>query len=610
MVTFSRLFFVCSCFLLSLTQPLLATPVSDVRTIDGTGNNLLNPTWGAAHTAQPRVGDTYYPGDGSGSTFLGGPGDTSLLPNPREISNMLYDAHGRNLVNDRRLSNMVWQWGQFLDHDITLVETSTHPGDFAPIITSNSDPMAPMIPFTRSEYAVGTGTSSSNPRQQVNSLTSYIDASNVYGSDYSRAMDLRDLGNGGRMKVSAGNLLPFDVNGSDPTMFLAGDDRANEQVGLISMHTLFVREHNRLAGLLSYDNPTWSDEQLYQTARKIVGAQMQAITYNEFLPALLGRKNTRELHSYNYDYDDSINASVGNEFAASIYRFGHSMLPEEIKMARVRGAKADSISLKDAFFNPDFIASDATDTKHMDQLLLGLSTSKAQEIDAKIVEGVRSFLFGDPGSGGMDLAALNIQRGRDHGIASYNDIRLSFGLSPADSFRDITRDRNVRKQLKSLYGSPDKVDAWVGALAEDHIRGGSVGELVYTVMMEQFTDLRDGDRYFYTGDLELMDNDAIASVIDLHDVSLSDIISWNTSLSYVPNDVFRVRHFGGFDDYFGRFKRHFDRHRGYFDRFGFERFGFSFPSSSAISSIPEPSSSILVICTCLALVRLRQRTAA
>ncbi len=71
-------------------------------------------------------------------------------------------------------------------------------------------------------------------------------------------------------------------------MFLAGDIRANEQVGLTSVHTLFMREHNRLADLIKAVDPGLSDEDIYQKARKIVGAQMQIITYNEFLPALLG----------------------------------------------------------------------------------------------------------------------------------------------------------------------------------------------------------------------------------------------------------------------------------------------------------------------------------
>lgn len=572
-----------------------ARPASDVRSIDGSGNNLYNSDWGAAEQVFLRNAPSNYSGDGSGSSFY-----NSLLPNPREVSNALYDSSGIVKTNKRKLSNMVWQWGQFLDHDITLTHVSESPSEFAPIFTDPSDAMSPMIPFSRSVYDSSTGTSGANPRQQINSITAYVDASNVYGSDAATAYELRDLGNGGRMKVSAGDLLPFDVNGSDPSHFIAGDERANEQVGLTSMHTLFVREHNRLAGLLEANNPNWSDEQLYQTARKIVGAEMQAITYNEFLPMLLGRKNARKLKARKYDYDPYANPSISNEFATAAYRFGHSMLPEEITLPEVDGYSEDSIALKDAFFSPGFIASDADgSTNHVEQLLLGLSTTKAQEIDGKLADGVRNFLFGDPGSGGMDLAALNIQRGRDHGLASYNELRVAYGLDPADNFRDITRNREVRRKLKQFYGSPDNIDAWVGVLVEDHIRGGSVGELAYSVISDQFLSLRDGDRYFYWGDDELMANWDVRSIINLRHVSLSDIISWNTSLDYVPDNVFKVKHRNNqIGDIFDQFDNLKDKLDDFFSRFGSfggsNQFG-NVRASSGFTNVPEPSSVILLL---------------
>ena len=535
--------------LLLQSTAAFADAVVDARSYDGTGNNLANSHWGSSESAMPRLGPAYYPGDGSGATFYGGPNSFTLPPNPREISNHLYDTNDKYFANSRGLSNMVWQWGQFLDHDITQVHTSSSPDDWAPIYTSPNDEMAPFIPFQRSNYAAGTGTDSSNPRQQMNSITSYIDASNVYGSDHSRAMALRDIGNAGRMKTSAGDMLPYNTlglpndDGDDPTsFFVAGDTRANEQTGLLTMHTLFVREHNRLAGLLADQNPNWNDEELYQTARKIVGAQMQSITYKEFLPALLGRRNTRQLAPGRYAYDDTIDPSIKNEFAGSLYRFGHSMLPEELTLAEIPGEEQGSISMLESFFNPSLVAGDATgDTQVMDQLLLGLSTTMAQEIDPRLADGVRNFLFGLPGSGGMDLAALNIQRGRDHGLPTYNDLRIAYGLDPVNTFREITRNRRVRRKLRQLYGTVHNIDAWVGGLAEDHIPGGSVGELIYTAIADQFTELRDGDRYFYAGDEELMENESVQSVIDLSDVSLADIISWNTSLEEIPDNVFVVR---------------------------------------------------------------------
>ena len=98
---------------------------------------------------------------------------------------------------------------------------------------------------------------------------------------------------------------------------------------------------------------------------------------------------------------------------------------------------------------------------------------------ARAIEDVRSFLFGPPGAGGFDLAALNIQRGRDMGVASYNNLREAMGLKRAEAFSDITSDADLAARLKALYGDTDLVDAWVprqrrpclAAQAANHVDG-------------------------------------------------------------------------------------------------------------------------------------------
>ena len=201
-------------------------------------------------------------------------------------ANSMRDAVGR--------SDYVWQWGQFLDHDITLTPGGN---EFFPVMISDpNDPLWPMVPMMRSGFDPTTGTSTDNPRQQFNRNTAFIDASMVYGSSQSRADALRTF-SGGLMKTSTDNLLPRNIGllenaneGPEPAqdLFLAGDIRANEQLGLTAMHTLFVREHNRVAEAIASDNPNWSDESIYQRARKIIGGIVQNITYGEYLPALLG----------------------------------------------------------------------------------------------------------------------------------------------------------------------------------------------------------------------------------------------------------------------------------------------------------------------------------
>ena len=161
-------------------------------------------------------------------------------------------------MNWKRATDFLWQWGQFLDHDIDLTESNTSEPFFITVPSGDPwfDPLDTgtlQMPFFRSMSDIFTGTDPSNPRQQLNGITAFIDASNVYGSDPQRAAALRTNDGTGRLKVSDGDFLPYNIDGlpnapgNGPEFFLAGDVRANEQVALTAMHTLFVREHNRLA---------------------------------------------------------------------------------------------------------------------------------------------------------------------------------------------------------------------------------------------------------------------------------------------------------------------------------------------------------------------------
>ncbi len=508
------------------------------RTIDGTDNNVDNPTWGAADTALIRIDEADYLPNGSGEAIV-----TESAPspfaraNPRDISNVIASQSG-DIVNDRNLSDWVWQWGQFLDHDIDLTETSPTNGTADIPIDDPTDPLGPNpIEFDRSDFDPQTGTGPNSPRQQVNQITSYIDASNVYGSDEIRAAALR-TGVGGRLKTSTDDLLPFNTDGlpnaggTDPTLFLAGDVRANEQIGLTATHTLFVREHNRLADLLAAHNPDLTDEEIYQKARAIVAAEMQIITYNEFLPALLG---TYAPTAADFAYDPTVNSSIANEFSTAFYRFGHSMLSSDLLLVGKNSKVAETLALRDAFFNPGILTEDPAT---LDLLLRGLAAQHAQEVDNQLVDDVRNFLFGPPGAGGLDLATLNIQRGRDHGLPDYNTLREAYGLSRVTSFSPISSDPMVQAQLEALYGSVDNIDPWVGGLAEDHLPGASTGELVTAALVDQFTRLRDGDRFFYLADETLLSDPDIAAVIDLDEVTLARVIQDNTGIKKLQDNVF------------------------------------------------------------------------
>ena len=462
----------------------------EFRTLDGTENNLAKPTWGSAGIALLRVTTLDY-GDGVGS-----PAGFDRA-SAREISNAVA-VQDEAVPNRKRASDFLWQWGQFLDHDIDLTVPATPAEPFdIPVPTGDPffDPLetgTAVILLDRSSFTTVAGI-----RQQLNDITSYIDASNVYGSNPVRARELRTLDSTGRLKTSPGRLLPFNVHGfpnmpdaNDPAFFLAGDVRANEHVGLTAVHTLFVREHNRWTWLFRHLFPALSGEEIYQRARAIVGAEMQAITYNEFLPVLLGPDALAPYTGYNPE----VNASITNIFSTAAYRFGHSLLSPVLLRLRRNGQPipAGNLALKDAFFNPDEILNQG-----IEPLLRGLASQVAQDVNTLLIDDVRNFLFGPPGTGGFDLAALNIQRGRDHGLPGYNQVRIDFGLPPAASMADISSDLEVQANLASVYDSVAEIDIWVGGLAEDHVPGALVGETFFTILKDQFERLRDGDRFWY-----------------------------------------------------------------------------------------------------------------
>lgn len=501
-----------------------ATFPQEFRSIDGADNNLRHAAWGVAETVFRRILPVDY-ADG-----LSAPSG-AFRPSPRFISNTVV-AQSSSIPNAAGVSDFLWQWGQFLDHDIdeTPIADPAEAFDIAvPLGDAWFDPFQTgtvTIPLDRSGYEIVDGV-----RQQVNLITSYIDASNVYGSDHARALELRTLDGTGRLRMSDGNLLPYNVNGfaNAPTdeaiYFLAGDVRANEQVGLTAMHTLFVREHNFWATRL-YANGMRDGERIYHFARTIVTAEIQAITYREFLPKLLGPEALRPYRGYR----DDVDPSISNVFATAAYRFGHTMLPAELQRldADRNEHPAGHLSLAAAFFAPQ-----ETATYGIEPVLRGLAHQTAQEIDPYLIDEVRNMLFGPPGAGGLDLAALNLQRGRDHGIPGYTELRRRFGPSPALSFASISEDPVIQTKLAAAYGHVESIDAWVGLVSEDPIPGSMVGPTLRRILADQFERLRDGDRFWYQGYL------SPEQVQIIEKQTLAIIIRRNTDIgAELQDDVF------------------------------------------------------------------------
>jgi hypothetical protein len=503
----------------------------EFRTIDGAGNNPVDPARGRANVALLRVAPVGY---ADGVRAPAG----SNRPSARAISNIVH-VQLESVPNGKRASDYLWQWGQLVDHDIDLTSGAV-PRESFPIPVPAGDPFfdpsgtgQAEIPLSRSAYSEAAGV-----REQVNEISAYIDASFVYGSDAERAAALRTLDGTGRLRTSAGDLLPLNTEGlpnaalpgMDPaSLFLAGDVRANEQVALTALHTLFVREHNRLADRIRERHPDLGGDRIYELSRAIVGAEVQVITYREFAPLLLGHG---ALPAYP-GYDPSEDAGIANEFAHAGYRLGHSLVSGTLLRLGPDGAPIaeGNLALRDGFFAPDRIAVEGG----IEPILRGLAGQEAQNLDVRLVDDIRNFLFGPPGAGGFDLAALNLQRGRDHGLASYNDTREAYGLPRVTAFADITTDPDIALRLETAYGAVDDVDLWSGALAEDHLDGALVGEVLHAIMVDQLRRLRDGDRFYYRAHLPPEAIDYVESL------RLGDLIALNTDIGdELAGDVFRT----------------------------------------------------------------------
>lgn len=532
---------------------------SEIRTYDGSNNNLLKPEWGATHTQLRRIAPADY-GDG-----ISAPAGANRL-NPRKISNTLFSQVDSNgdplLINDQlNLSDYTWVFGQFLDHDITLSENNQEPAmisvDF-PDVHFNPGGAFPntVIPMNRNKVMEGTGTNLGNPREHINEITAWIDGSGIYGSDAYRANWLRTM-QGGKLKVSTGNLLPYntisgefedvvdidapfmaDDVGFAQRLFIAGDIRGNENALLTSFHTIFHREHNRVCDDLAVQHPDWSDEQLYQHARKIVGGFVQSIAYEEWLPSM-----GVAITPYT-GYKSTVNPSIFNVFSAAAFRMGHTLLSGSINMVDIDGNPhaEGPLKLRNAFFNPAIVAEEG-----VGPFLKGMAIQIQQDMDAKVVDDVRNFLFGPPGSGGLDLAAININRGRERGLPDLNTVRDAFGLTRYTSFFQIVDEIEVVAALEEMYDLND-IDPWVGMLAEAHMDNSLFGETVNTILQRQFQGLRDGDRFYYENDqgLSAEEKEMIKAT------KFSEIIMRNTNIDLMQDNVFEATAHQEICGYFGK----------------------------------------------------------
>ncbi|CAL1547362.1 unnamed protein product [Lymnaea stagnalis] len=526
------------------------------RTIDGNCNHPKN--WGTSFKPLARMLPAEYD-DGVSSPRVRGSLGTPL-PSPRAISRFVHPSTP-DLISR---TIMIMQWGQWLDHDLsvspvasevnhiiqccgpngTLPRNPTDPNCFPIILPSDEENFAGQcMEFVRSIPAFDANNCMLRPREQINVLNSFVDASQVYGSTDDLAARLRVEGDF-LMKTKDEIFLPEDVAsacikrpGTKDYCFLAGDIRVNEHASLGAMHTIWLRAHNKIAKQLRQLRPKDSNEEIFQLTRKIIGALQQVITYNEWLPIILGKHaTTQKLPSKTGRTQRLLSADprILNEFSTAALRFGHSFIPDVFPIGDRR------VPLRQLFNRP------AEVLDNLDDLVAGVTgvsgSKSAQKIDRNFVAEITNHLF-EPPTGprghGLDLIALNIQRGRDHGIPPYTAYRAACGLRPLTGFDDVDGLGPNVAQLARVYRSVDDVDLFTGLVHEPPAPGSNalVGPTLACILGTQFYNLKFGDRFFFDNDDKLIaftDN----QIKSLRNTTLAKVICSNTNIEALPNNVF------------------------------------------------------------------------
>ena len=388
--------------------------------------------------------------------------------------------------------------------------------------------------------------------------------------------------------------------------FIAGDGRANENMGLTAIHDVFHSEHNNalsdikamiLGGTDSHgtvwtaraDAAQWTNEQFFQAAKLVTEMEYQHLVFGEFV-----RKLSPNVNAF-AGYDVTIDPAITAEFAHAVYRFGHSMLTENVDMTAF-GANGISTGqdvgmlLFDAFLNPT-----AFGDKTAGEIAIGMSGQVSNAIDEWVTDALRNNLVGLP----LDLAAINMVRGRDAGIPSLNETRAQlwtqtgmstlkayeswdeFGMNllhpeslknfimaysrdallsgfeghdlaywnalqasaaPADIAAYATALRSAADVAMSdatfMTGGDngyDRVDLWLGGLAEQKVAGGMLGSTFDFIFAHQMVELQAGDRFYY------LDRLAGTNLLGQIEGQLfSDIVMRNTGVQHLYSDIFSV----------------------------------------------------------------------
>ncbi|CAL8088900.1 unnamed protein product [Orchesella dallaii] len=415
------------------------------------------------------------------------------------------------------------------------------------------------------------------PRTSFNLATSFIDASNIYGSSLEASDKLRDKKLGrGRLKqytlehhFQKHGFLPREeaqngtcffkspLNAELKDCIASGNSDVNLIASVAALNTLFLRQHNRIAKFLFHHNPHWDDEKLFQESRRILIAQIQHITYSEYLPQILGNEmlnytglSLESGTTYYREYNRDADPSVSTAYAGAVGYFWYSMIPKRQKL-RIKAHQSVHDFIWDTtmlMVRPNFLTNGQ---KHMEAMVRGMAMSQANRIGLEIPTQMHKLhLRLNNSTQILDIVRLAIEWGRDMDLPPYLEWRKACGFDGSSELSDFRKYwySEAYDTVSSIYEKIEDVDLIIGMLSETPIRGGRVGPTLGCLLADQFLRFRKGDRYWYEGDmsvhhfteeqLKAIRKTSLARIIcdNIHEIS--EIQRWPMLIPSLKNPVF------------------------------------------------------------------------
>uniref|UniRef100_A0A0N4WSV0 NAD(P)H oxidase (H2O2-forming) n=1 Tax=Haemonchus placei TaxID=6290 RepID=A0A0N4WSV0_HAEPC len=499
---------------------------------DGWNNNRANPGWGSAGSrllrdSPPNYYDGIYKVNNS-------------LPSPRTVSRVVFEGihfngkYCRFSVSD-----------EMVMYEITASTQTGCPIEIIKIPVSVGDPAFDVngtvkgMPFTRAKYDKSTGKGFDCPREQLNERTAWIDGSFVYSVVEAWVASMRSFENGTFKEGLEKGYPPLNeanVPLNNPPPPQAHRFLSSNRLFRYYVLSLFCVHHFQL----QKDHPRWTDEELFQGARRWVIATIQKIIYYDFLPVLINE----DVKPYE-GYKPHVPPGVSHSFSTVASRFAYTIIPP----AMILRKKAEACEFREEVGDFPAVrlcqnwwnAQDVVQEYSVDEFILGMVSQVSEDEDIVVVEDLRGYFFYGPlHFSRLDAVAATIMRGRDNGLSSYNTLRKRYNLVEKEwhtiNPKLYETNKDLFDELAALYGGDiGQLDAFVGAMLEVD---GEPGELLKAIMKEQFERLRDSDRFWF----ENRQNGFLTNEeIDLiHSITLKDIIQQTIGIpdQWLPKNVF------------------------------------------------------------------------